>query len=50
MLGPFLPEDNTIIESGTLIDGNANLSYDEFFFKMMNKVNTFFKVIKIILI
>jgi hypothetical protein len=41
LLGPFLPEDNTVIESGLIPE---NLTYDEFFCRFMTNVNKFFKV------
>lgn len=41
LLGPFLPEDNIVIESGILPD---NLSYDEFFMRLLSFVNNYFKV------
>ena len=38
-----MPEDNTVIESGIIGDGEG-LSYDEFFLKILSSVNKYFKV------
>ena len=35
-----------MIESGNIIDGSNSLSYEELFFKMLSKVNYYFKVLK----
>ena len=41
LLGPFVPDDNSVIETGIL---KENLSYDEFFFRILDTVNRYFKV------